>query len=288
MNKKVLDEEAAMILAMYYSGAGLRGMSNELGVSPATLFRFLRNKTEEIYSVVVQLFRRSQFGDIHMKLGYAWEVDEKVAPVNSDEWRSTGYPVYNYKWKNGHPVAQVLFENIFDVKTHFCLASELLLNNSAEEIARAWLLAKERSGTWPHIIKCDGTNAHLTAYKNYVPKQVKLEILHKCGEISRVNIAEGYHRLMNILKLDSGIHGSSLWLVHGVFLTYNFINEKESLGGYTPFEVAVGSKLLVENRWVFLLDLVRAVGKNKVFYRGNGFTKFSRTLQDILTSYLEI
>ena len=276
----------ADVLNRFFSGIGLRNLSRELDVSPATLYRRLSEKTEEIYSVVIGGLRNSRLYDINLEFGDIWEVDEKVLPVNAKLWRRTGYPISRFKRKKGRQVAEVSIVNIFDLKTHFCLVSEPLLNNSGEEIARALLLAKERIGRWPVIIKCDNTFAHIEAYKRYVPKQTRLEVLPKLGEVSQLHLAEGYHRFMDLRKLDSGIHGASLWIVHGNLLHYNFVERKANLNNLTPFEVAIHSKLLTENGWEFLLYLTEKVKQMEQDYRESRLFKATEVLQKDLKGYL--
>ncbi|RLF97681.1 MAG: hypothetical protein DRN49_07165, partial [Thaumarchaeota archaeon] len=119
MGRLLSNEDADEILTMYYGGAGLQSLSNEFGVSRPTMLRFVRRHTEEIYSVVIELFRDSQLRSIPMNFGNSWCVDEKVIPVSEQEWRAGGHPVYSHKIKGGCQVAQVLFENVFDLRTHF-------------------------------------------------------------------------------------------------------------------------------------------------------------------------
>lgn len=256
MYKRLRDEDAADILYYFYYGTGIRALSNKFDVSESTMYRYLRSKTEEVYSVVSEVFRDSMLGGMRLNFGNIWEADEKVIPVNEKQWRASGFPIYAFKVRGNRRIAQVIIENLFDIKTHFALISEPLLNASADEIARAWILAKERVGRWPSYIQCDNTKAHVYAYRAYLSERLKIKVLPKIGEASQVHLAEGYHKLMD-RKIESGFHGSSAWILHGVWLHFNFVERKDSLNKQTPFEVAIGHKLLANNGWEFLLDLTK-------------------------------
>ena len=255
MCRRLRDCDAPQILYDYYSGMGVRNLSQKYHVSKVTMYRYLRDKTEKVYSTINRLFKDSRIGNIQLNFGSIWEADEKIIPVDIRKWYASGFPIYSVKRKKSRMVGQIIIENLVDTRTHFVLASEPLLNMSGDEIARAWILAKERTGRWPAIIRCDKAYAHVYAFKEYLSGHLRIKILPKKGEASQVHLVEGYHRVMD-RKLESGIHGGSTWLIHGVWLHYNFVERKESLGDRTPFEVAVNNEMLVDNGWEFLFNLV--------------------------------
>jgi hypothetical protein len=83
---------------------------------------------------------------------------------------------------------------------------------------------------------------------------IEFTVLHKIGgDISQVHLAEGFHKLMD-RKLESGLHGADNWLLHAMWIHYNFIEIKDDLFHRTPAEAAGYGTVFFHNSWH---DLIR-------------------------------
>jgi putative transposase len=197
--------QISQAIKMYYQGISLNAIREQLqqqfNYSPSV---------STVYNWVVKYSHKAQKirVDYHPEVGDVWLADETSLNISG---------------------AQIWIWDIKDIKTHFLLASRVLVWRNTYEAYSLFEQATNKALKIPKVV----ITARITNYLREMNGPFRVE--NSAGELEKFhNTLQQRNDMMGDLKrIDKVIEFTNGWMVH-----YNYYRPQDSLAGKTPSEIA--------------------------------------------------
>lgn len=225
-----------LTLDLYFKGVSSRKICDHLKqfyglkVSHVTIL----NWTDKYIGILDNYVKK-----IEPDVGELWHADEMMVNIKG-KWE--------WLW------------NVMDNETRFLLASVISRERKIEDARRVFQIAKQNAGKKrPKYLVTDGLHVYKRAfnkefYVRYPKRGHIITGIRGNGKEMDNNPVERLHGTVRERnKVQRALKKEDSKIIDGLRIYYNFIRPHQSLGGYTPAEVAGIDLQLDKNKWLSLI-----------------------------------
>jgi len=248
--------QIAFLLDHFYSGNSLRNTSRlfrtlfQIPISPPTILRRMQEWVEKVDYALSLAIENKETGFV-FSFGDIWEIDEMYI-------------------KQGRKYLALMI--VRDLKTGFDLGVNIIEAHpdpdrrkpsiTSDEVAVALENAKNTAHKNPMELRCDGLQSYENAVEKVFGHDTVLSIRTRVEGRGQNQSIEGHNGVLRSrLKAMRSLHGkeSSITVLKGLIINYNFVSPSPALSDRTPAKVALG-KTTIDRRytWQTLLELAKA------------------------------